>query len=57
MAPRVLIEFPIEAAPQVRIICVSGTEERRLLDWILSHDEFAEILGRALELSEQERAA
>lgn len=57
MAPKVRVEFGIEEPPKVRIVCMSETEERRLWDWILSHERYVDLLEEALELADEEPAA
>jgi hypothetical protein len=57
MSPRVVIEFPIEAPPSVRLVCSTLGEEERLVDWITGKAELLELVRRALELAEEARAA
>ena len=47
----------MEAVPQIRIVCMSDTEERRLWDWIFAHSEYRDLLERALELGDETPAA
>jgi hypothetical protein len=56
-APAVLIELGLEAAPRVLVHAMNESEEARVVDWIRSHDELAELVVRALELAEEARAA
>lgn len=55
--PALVIELAVEATPRVRIECVNESEERRIVDWIRAHDGLAELVARALELVDEERAA
>jgi hypothetical protein len=56
-APAVLIELALESAPRVVIHSMNDSEEARVVDWIRSHDDLAELVVRALELAEEARAA
>ena len=53
--PAIFIALPLEAPPRVLINCLNSGEEERIRDWIYSHDAFAELLARALELAEEAR--
>jgi hypothetical protein len=55
--PAVLIVLGIEERPSVRIDALNEGEQARMLDWIESHPDFLELIGRAYELAESERAA
>jgi hypothetical protein len=55
--PAILIELGLESAPRVLLHCVNDAEEERVMDWIRSHEAFAELVLRALELAEEARAA
>jgi hypothetical protein len=55
-APAVVIELAFEAAPRVFLHCLHELDEARVVDWIRSHDELAELVVRALELAEEARA-
>jgi hypothetical protein len=55
--PVIVIEFRIESAPRVLIHATTADQEQRVWDWVGAHDEYRELVARALELAEQERAA
>jgi hypothetical protein len=55
--PRITIELGLETAPRVLLHSMNDSEETRVLDWVRSHDELAELVARALELAEEARAA
>jgi hypothetical protein len=56
--PEIVIVFPLEGQPTVRIVAMHESEQQRLLDWINDgRPEYAEIVARALELARRERAA
>jgi len=55
--PAIVIELRLESTPRVLIHSMSDSEETRVIDWIRSHDELAELVVRALELVEEARAA
>jgi hypothetical protein len=52
-APRALvIVLPLEGAPRVHNVTACEWGTSRLADWILSHDDLAELLDRAIERRE-----
>jgi hypothetical protein len=55
--PAIVIELGLETPPRVLIHCGNDSEETRVIDWIRSHDELAELVARALELAAEARAA
>lgn len=56
--PSILIRFDIESlAPKVLLDVANEAEETRIVDWIRSRDELAQLVQRALELAEEARAA
>lgn len=55
--PQVTIALGLESAPRVLLHSMNDSEAGRLLDWIRSHDDLAELVNRALELAEEARAA
>jgi hypothetical protein len=55
--PAIVIELEIEAAPRVRVRASNEGEEHRVVDWINSRDELADIVARALNLAEEQPAA
>jgi len=57
MAPAFFIKLGLEARPQVFSDVNSDAEEARVLDWIRSHPELAELVQRALDLQGEEPAA
>ncbi len=57
MIPSLQIEIPLEAGPRLRLVCMTEAEEERLLDWLRSRQELAELVDRAVELATEARAA
>lgn len=55
--PSIQIELAIEAAPRIRIVAMNEGEERRLMDWLCSHERLADLIQQALELADEEHAA
>jgi hypothetical protein len=56
--PSLTIVMRLEATPRIYSDCVDDWESSRMLDWIGSHPELAELLDRAIEIAERwERAA
>ena len=55
--PALTILLPFEAEPRVWINALTDAEAARLWDWIAGRDELVELVARALELAETERAA
>jgi hypothetical protein len=56
-APAILIVLGLEERPSVRIDCLDESEQARMLDWVESHPVYLELISRAFELAESERAA
>ena len=56
-APAVVIRLAIEYPVSVYMDAANDGERARLLDWINSRDELAQMVSRALELAEEARAA
>jgi hypothetical protein len=56
-APAVVIRLELEAAPRVRVDCLSTGERDRLQDWLDANPSLAWLVTRALELTTEERAA
>jgi hypothetical protein len=54
-APAIEIRIALEATPQVRLVCSSESEERRLDDWIAAQPDLAELVAQALELATARR--
>jgi hypothetical protein len=50
-----VIELPLEGAPQVYNVTADEWEASRLADWILTHPDFAELLDLAIESRESWR--
>jgi len=57
MIPTLQIELPLEAGPRLRLVCMTEAEEERLLDWLRSRQELAELVDQALRLATEARAA
>lgn len=55
--PAVYIELPVESAPRVRVVCLNESEEQRLWHWLFSQEELTELIERALEIAQEQRAA
>jgi hypothetical protein len=55
--PAVVISFPLEEAPTLHIDAIRESEWLRIVDWILAHPEWNELIRRAHELVEEARAA
>jgi hypothetical protein len=57
-APAILIRVEVESkVPRVILVCMNDAEEARILDWVRSQDDLAELVTRALEIAEEARAA
>jgi hypothetical protein len=56
-APSVHIVLELEAAPRVYCDYLHDGEDARMVDWLAGHDEYRELIDRALEVAERERAA
>jgi hypothetical protein len=55
--PAIVIELGLETAPRVLIHSMNESEGTRVIDWIRSRDELADLVVRALELAEEALAA
>jgi hypothetical protein len=56
--PAVVIELLVEErAPRVLVCAMTDGQEARIVDWIRSQDDLADLVQRALELAEEARAA
>ena len=55
--PTLSIVLPLEGAPRVWIDSITASEERRLGEWIGSRDDLLALVGRALEIAEEPKAA
>jgi hypothetical protein len=55
--PSVLVVLSLEAAPTVVIDALDEREAQRLGDWLCSHDDYLELVDRAQEIAERDRAA
>lgn len=56
-APGIIIRLELEAAPLVIADFLNDGEMARMNDWLDHHPAQAELIARALELAEAERAA
>lgn len=50
--PAVVVVFELEAAPKVIPAWSTDTDDERMTVWLDAHPEYAELLHRAVELSE-----
>lgn len=55
--PAVIIRLEFEHSPAVVFDYLSGDEEQRMALWLAGHADYLELVDRALELCERERAA
>ena len=55
--PAVLVRFPFEGAPFIRIDAESAEDEARIRAWVNRKPEYLELIQRACQLAERERAA
>jgi hypothetical protein len=55
--PRVLIELPLEGTPRVRCLAETDVDRERLLDWLRSHEDYHDLIHRALALQIARRVA
>jgi hypothetical protein len=56
--PEIVIVFPLEGQPTVRLVAMRESEQQRLLDWInYARPEYGDLVARALELARRECAA
>jgi hypothetical protein len=56
-APAIVIRLALEEPPQVICDTLSESERIRLVDWVASHHEYADLVELAYELQDRERAA
>lgn len=56
-APAVVITLRIEAAPLVLVDALDESEADRLLDWIYHSPDLAALVGMALDLMDEAKAA
>jgi hypothetical protein len=54
--PALTIRLPLEGSPQVRLDCLNDVEQARLLDWLRSRPDYAELVDRALDLQQRDAA-
>ena len=54
LAPALQIVLAVEAAPTLRLDCVTEGDQERLLDWIYASDDLRELVERALKLANEE---
>ena len=52
-SPRLVIEIPIEDVPTVVVRCNSEDEKRRVVDWLNSNAELADLVDAAMRVSRQ----
>ena len=50
--PAIVVVLALEGRPQVLCNATTGSEERRIVDWIASQEELLDLVGRAIDLSE-----
>jgi hypothetical protein len=56
--PVILIRIDVESkAPRVLMVCMNDAEEARIVDWLRSQDDLAELVARAIEIGEELQAA
>ncbi len=56
--PALVIRIEVEAAPKVYVHTLNESEEHRLTDWLTeARPDYGELVARALELADEERAA
>ena len=56
-APSITIRLSIEDRLRLSLDCISESEERRLVDWLSAKPEYLDLITRAIELADEERAA
>ena len=56
-APSVQIVLALEASPQIICDYLHEHEAVRMDDWLRAHPDYVELIARARELAERERAA
>lgn len=56
-APAILIRIEFEAPTRVDAVWLHESDEIRMRDWLSAHPDEAELVARAMELQERERAA
>jgi hypothetical protein len=52
-----VIRLALEHPATVYLDCLNDGEEARLLDWLATRSDYEDLVARALELAETERAA
>jgi hypothetical protein len=55
--PTLVIKIRIEERPAVYVVSTHEGQSTRLMDWVLSHEDYADLLWRAVELAEEQPAA
>jgi hypothetical protein len=56
--PALVIRLELEAAPKIYVHTLNEGEEKRLTHWLTeARPQYGELVARAFELAEQERAA
>jgi hypothetical protein len=55
--PAVTIVLALEAAPDVAIDCIDEGEAKRLGQWLTAHDDYVDLVSRAQDLADRDRAA
>jgi hypothetical protein len=56
-APAWVLRLELEARPAIYVDAVNDGEADRLADWLRAKPEYAELVERARDLMQQERAA
>jgi hypothetical protein len=56
-APSVCIVLGLEASPSVHVDALDESEATRLGDWLTAHDDYIDLVSRAQDLAERDRAA
>ena len=55
--PAITIRLEVEAPPRVVVDALTDGENARAFDWVDANLEYAELVARAFDLEERERAA
>ena len=55
--PALIVRLAVEHEPSVYLDALTDADEARVWDWIGARDDLAELVARALDLAERERAA
>jgi hypothetical protein len=55
--PAVIIRIPLEHPVSVYMDATNDGEGARLLDWVNAHPDLVDLVHRAFELADRERAA